>query len=262
MPKVFLSHTSELSAFVEAAEGAVQRAECGPIDMKYFPARDQAPAKYCAKQVAEADVYVGIIGFCYGTPVPDKPEVSHTEHEFDTATELGKTRLMFLLDKPPAGARPGEYLSDPEHDDRQKRFREKITGARLITVTVANPDRLAMELLHALNKWQRPRRSPPVEDSYGDVFDRLNGVRFTERPWLTGHIQAFLTDPERPRGYFFIEGKTGVGKTTLMAQLAREQRTDLSENRSGRACGSRACPGDDRARARRTSRRCVAPAES
>jgi 3-hydroxy-3-methylglutaryl CoA synthase len=88
--KVFLSHTSELSDFVKAAEGAVQRSECRPIDMKYFAARDQAPAEYCAKQVEEADVYVGIIGFCYGTPVRNKPKVSYTEHEFDTATRLGK----------------------------------------------------------------------------------------------------------------------------------------------------------------------------
>lgn len=220
MLKVFLSHTSELSDFVEAAEGAVQRAKCRPIDMRYFAARDQAPAEYCAEQVAEADVYVGIIGFCYGTPVRDKPEVSYTEHEFDTATRLGKTRLMFLRDMPPVEATPKDYVSDREHDDHQGRFRKKITDAGLITVTVATPDQLGFELLHALHELQRPRRSSSVEDRYGDVFDGLDDVRFTERPWLTDRIHAFLAN--HPRGYFFIEGKTGVGKTTLMAHLSRE----------------------------------------
>jgi Domain of unknown function (DUF4062) len=102
MYRVFLSHTSELRrfGFMDAAEDALRRAECLPIDMEYFAARDQAPAEYCAEQVAGADVYVGIIGFRYGSLVPDKSDVSHTEHEFDTATRLGKTRLMFLLDTP------------------------------------------------------------------------------------------------------------------------------------------------------------------
>jgi hypothetical protein len=127
---------------------------------------------------------------------------------------------MFLLDMPPAEATPKDYVSDPKHDDRQRRFRKKITDAGLITVTVATPDQLGMELLHALHKQPGPRRSPSVEDRYGDVFGRLDDVRFTERPWLTDRIHAFLAD--HPRGYFLIEGKAGVGKTTLMAQLVRE----------------------------------------
>ncbi len=226
MFKVFLSHTSEFrdSEFMAAAEGAVLRARCTLIDMEYFAARDQAPADYCAEQVAEADVYVGIIGFRCGSLVPDKPDVSYTEHEFDTATRSGKTRLMFLLDRPSAEVMPTDYLSDPEHGDRQERFRKKITDAGLIAATFATPDQLGMELLHALYELQqtgaRPRRSSLVEDRYGDVFDGLDDVCFTERPWLTDRIHAFLAN--YPRGYFFIEGKTGVGKTTLMAQLARE----------------------------------------
>lgn len=228
MRTVFLSHTSELSDFVAAAEHAVKQAKCRPIDMKYFPAWDQNPADYCVEQIKQADVYVGIIGFCYGTPVRDKPEVSYTEHEFDTATRSGTTRLMFLLDSPPTDAKSGECLSDPEHDDRQRRFRKKITDAGLITVTVDKdkPEQLGWELRHSLSElWQTgawPMPSSSVADGYGDVFDRLDDVRFTERPWLTDRIQAFLADPDHPRGYFFIEGKTGVGKTTLMAQLARE----------------------------------------
>ncbi len=225
MFQVFLSHTSDLHEFVELAEHAVQRAGGRSIDMKYFAARDQAPAEYCAEQVAAADVYVGIIGFRYGSPMPDQPGVSHTEHEFDTATRLGKTRLMFLLDRSPADAMSEDYQSDPEYDERQESFRKKITDARIITATVATPDQLSMELLHALHELQqqtsaRPRWSSSVEDRYRDVFDRLDDVRFTERPWLTDRIHTFIAD--HPKGYFFIEGKTGVGKTILVAQLARE----------------------------------------
>jgi Domain of unknown function (DUF4062) len=84
---------------VDAAEQAVIRAEGQITDMQYFTAREDKPADYCREQLQLADVYVGIIGFRYGSPVRDDPERSYVELEFYIATERNLPRLIFLLDE-------------------------------------------------------------------------------------------------------------------------------------------------------------------
>ena len=154
--RVFLSHTSELRrypagrSFVAAAERAVIRAGGVAADMEYFTARDDKPAGYCREQVGQASVYVGIIGFRYGSAVRDDPARSYTELEFDTAAEAGLPRLVFLLDGNAVLPLPRDQLADPVHGERQRAFRDRVQDAGITVQLVDSPDRLEMLLFQAL----------------------------------------------------------------------------------------------------------------
>ena len=97
-----MSHTSELRdypsgrSYVAAVERAISACGHVIVDMADFPAADQVPAELCAERVRSCDVYVGVLGTRYGSPVRDKPEVSYTELEFGAATEAGLRRAGVL----------------------------------------------------------------------------------------------------------------------------------------------------------------------
>ena len=103
----------------------------------------------------QANVYVAIIGFRYGSPVKDEPELSYTELEFAAATELGLPRLVFLLNEDAVLPMPRGYLSDPEYDERQHAFRARALAAGMIVQRVESPDQLETLLYQALKELPR-----------------------------------------------------------------------------------------------------------
>lgn len=164
--RVFISHTSEFDkypdgkTFVDAAVDAVISAGCLPYDMKYFTARDEKPAKYCMDRVRECDVYVGIIGLRYGSPVRDRPEVSYTELEFEAASQTPrKHRLVFLLDPSVTGV-PVEAFSDVEYGTRQKELRTRLSNAGVTCKLFSNVHQLEQLVYQALREDEEKGKEP------------------------------------------------------------------------------------------------------
>jgi hypothetical protein len=255
--RVFLSHTGELRefpagrSFVAAAEAAVARAQDAVADMAYFTARDGKPAEYCQARVRECDVYVGLIGMRYGSSVRDRPQVSYTELEFDTASEAGKPRLVFVLDENAAVPIPPSRLhdADPELQARQRAFRAKVLDSGVQVAMFASPEQLEVLLLQALHD-TRPQVPPaphPLEMLPGSLmtsifrvlaaapaplsphlkvldFERLVDERtrnFVGRDFIFRALDELLGDPEFPSGYILIRGEPGIGKTALLSQLVK-----------------------------------------
>jgi Domain of unknown function (DUF4062) len=162
--QIFISHTSELrdfpkeKSYVAAVERAISAARHVIVDMADFPATDLPAAQVCADRVRACEVYVGVLGTRYGSPVRDKPEVSYTELEFGTATEAGLPRLVFLLDTDAADVGiPLSALIDREFGARQDAFRDRVRDSGLVTGSFANPDRLGQLVERSLRNLAETR---------------------------------------------------------------------------------------------------------
>ena len=225
--RVFLSHTSELRefpqgrSFVAAAEAAVTRAEDAITDMAYFPAREDKPAGYCQDKVRGCDIYVGLIGLRYGSPVRDRPEVSYTELEFEAATEARLPRLVFVLDEEAAvPIPPGRLLDrDPGLQARQQAFRARVLECGVTAGKFASPEQLELLLSQALNE-TRPQGEP------SPAAGRMAGL--PPLPDLVGRdaevaavVAAWLGTPPQPVA---VRGAPGIGKSTICLAALHDER--------------------------------------
>jgi hypothetical protein len=234
--RVFLSHAAELRqfpvgrSFVAGAEAAIARAGDAMIDMAYFSARDQAPAQVCRDAVSTADVFVLVAGFRYGSPVRDRPEMSYTELEHQSAEELGLPRLVFLLGDDTDG--PAAMFRDLEYGARQEAFRARLVDSGVTTATVTDPRGLEVALLQALTELARPQAQGPDRSEreatparrVWTIPARVHG--FTGREQLLADLAATFGSGGAAAVHA-VTGMGGVGKTTTAIEYAHRHADDF-----------------------------------
>jgi hypothetical protein len=191
--RVFVSHTRELRDFprersyVEEVEQAIAAAGHVVVDMRYFPAADQTPAELCAELVRSCEVYVGLLGTRYGSPVPDKPEMSYTELEFDTATAAGLDRLVFVLDTDAENVGiPPAQLIDRQFGDRQDAFRDRVRNGKLTVPAFGNAAKLGQLVERSLRNLADIRSTDVRDAALADSLQELGQ-----------DIHTFLADRDR-----------------------------------------------------------------
>ncbi len=230
--KVFISHTSEFAkypekrSFIDAAVAAVNRAGSVPRDMGHFTARDEKPAEYCKKCVRECDVYIGLIGLRYGSPVRDQPEVSYAELEFQAATEAPTIkRFLFLLD--PEALVPLRRFMDVRYGDRQEQFRQRLNDAKVMCASFSNVDELEKLIYQALKEDEEERGQPSprqVRIDWPEGMSPYRGLLWFNQdyaPLFFGRdreVDELVAKMSEPGGRtLLVIGASGSGKSSVVA---------------------------------------------
>jgi hypothetical protein len=153
-PRVLLSHTGDFgdrpgrgNSYIEAAFRALDRADVVVTDMSLLPATQSSPKQVSESLAEDTDLYIGIIGWRYGSPVRESPEVSYTQLEFRTAAETGVPRLVFLL-----GERFKSKDAGEPNFDRQLAFRDEITDSGITVQWFDSPEELETKLFQSIAK--------------------------------------------------------------------------------------------------------------
>lgn len=226
--QVFVSHTSDMArfpaerSFVQAALDGIGRAGMAAVDMRYFPAHEGTTIDYCRQRVRECEAYIAVVGFRYGSIVPDT-DYSYTEAEFREASAAGIPRLVFLLDE-------SALLPEGEADsDRSavERFRRQLSEAGLMLARFATPDGLENEICHALAELARvgsPASMLAIRHSLPPDTAAFTG-RSAEVERITPAVAPAVSDGR----IVAIGGMPGIGKTALAVHVAHCLRDQYPE---------------------------------
>ena len=229
---VFLSSTrKDLVAYREAAATAINKVpEFKCVGMEDFGAVDGDAATYCPAAVKACDVFVILLGLCYGSrPAPDQP--SYTEAEYDAARNGNRPRLVFFAPDNFPVPRDLAIADFKENGDAQDRFRQRVLDER-VAARFDTPEALANEIVLALHRWVR--QADKKLDDRGKPRLLLNNVpdyppAYVRRPGDLDAIRDALAAENTAavglvsaRNATAVQGMGGVGKTVLAIAAARD----------------------------------------
>jgi hypothetical protein len=190
--------------------------------MADFPAADLPSARLCADRVESCDVYIGLLGTRYGSPVRDRPEMSYTELEFEMATRAGLHRLVFMLDtEAEAAGIPPSGLIDLEFGARQEAFRHRVQ-TELGTRLFADPGTLGQLTERSLRELAAKRGESDA--AFLPVRLAPRAEFLAGRDSLLAELDARLTggpSQARPR-IAVLCGLSGAGKTSVAVEYAHQ----------------------------------------
>ena len=197
--RVFLSSTTVgLRTVRDVARQAIEAAGCDPIVMEEFGAVPDYPDSVCQDRIDKSDVYVGLIGWRYGS-LPPGSKQSYTEREYRYARLRGLPCLIFLLSEDLCREELLPPAESAEARSRQEQFRMAVRQGTT-TVTVSDPGQLETKVTCSLRDCLR-------SEPWG-----VTGI-FGRRKFLRD-IHHEIVDE---RWNLCLVGLAGIGKSTLVS---------------------------------------------
>jgi hypothetical protein len=218
--KVYLSSTlNDLSAERQAVKEALG-GEC--IVKESYIADERSVRESCLADVAECDLYIGIVGRRYGF-IPPGESLSITELEYKHARQCNLPTLVFIKDDavitlPLSDAGTGEH--DPKLIDA---FRQLISNGSDNAPRGAffkTSEELKYKVEKARNKYFERHGKPPPKPIEGRPYPGLRAFLPTESDRFFGRdmekealFERLLAHNER---FLAVIGPSGSGKSSLV----------------------------------------------
>jgi hypothetical protein len=163
--KIFVSSTfTDLVAYREAVQDVIRQMGHIDVSMEHFGSRDDRPLDGCLKLLQDCDFFVGIYAHRYGS-IPPSEIKSIAELEYDKATIMGITKLIYLIEKTTPW---NPTLIDKSKDAKKLRlFKQKLSGQ--IYANFTNKDDLAKKVAADLGREIQLKSLARVENSLSNA---------------------------------------------------------------------------------------------
>ena len=176
--KIYISSTFvDLKDYRGKVYNQLRKLRQDVISMEDYVAGDQRPLAQCLADVADCEIYVGIIAWRYGfIPTKDNPsKLSITELEYRQALKLKKKCLIFILDNSVAWQ---PQFMDSQSGEKSGgkniiNFRSRL-GDRHTIAWFSNADQLASDVVAAVYKVQFEARGPSSPTESVEIVSSKN----------------------------------------------------------------------------------------
>jgi len=158
---------------------ACQRLGFQPIMMEHLAAQDRSANDVSVGMVDEADVYLGIFAFAYGSS-PDNDPRSYTEIELDKAVSLGIPVISFFADENTPW--PPRLVDKGEKAEKLERLKKKAAKDRIVP-TFTSPADLRGLVIHALGEFEKTQTK--TDDTPAKLeLHRINIIPAAPQPYI------------------------------------------------------------------------------